>query len=53
MVQREVENALNGTMVPLLLRTNHLLMSSGTMRCGASACKNTFFTRPLSRKSLT
>lgn len=47
------EKAENGTIWPLVPRTYHLLMSSGSIRNGASACTYTFFTRPRSMKSLT
>src|SRR5215468_11989677 len=43
-----VANIENGTISPCELRTYHLLRSSGTMRNGASACRYTFLTRPLS-----
>ena len=36
-LQREVAKAEKGTIVPLLLRTYHRLISSGSMRYGAAA----------------
>ena len=50
---RVVAKEEKGTMAPSRFRTNHFSRSSGFIRNGASDCRNTFFTRPLSRKSPT